>query len=75
MAFIKETLTDTKSNLNFIGKPSELFQIKTELRLGNGLTPLLYFWGFGKRNAGMMKSMIFCLGVKQQTETRKTWES
>lgn len=42
LALIRETLTDTKSKVKFMGELSEPFQIKTGVRQGDGLSPLLF---------------------------------
>lgn len=42
LAIIKETLTDTKSKVKFMGHISEPFEIKTGVRQGDGLSPLLF---------------------------------
>ena len=42
LALIKETLTNTKSKVKFMGEPSEPFEIKTGVRQGDGLSPLLF---------------------------------
>lgn len=42
LALIKETLTNTKSKVKFMGELSEPFEIKTGVRQGDGLSPLLF---------------------------------
>ena len=42
LALIRETLTDTKSKVKFMGEISQPFQIKTGVRQGDGLSPLLF---------------------------------
>lgn len=42
LAIIKETLTNTKSKVKFMGEVSEPFEIKTGVRQGDGLSPLLF---------------------------------
>lgn len=39
---IEQTLTDTKSKVKFMGEISESFDIKTGVRQGDGLSPLLF---------------------------------
>jgi len=41
-AIIKSTLTNTKSKVKFMGEISEPFEIKTGVRQGDGLSPLLF---------------------------------
>ena len=41
LALMKETLTNTKSKVKFMGELSEPFEIKTGVRQGDGLSPLL----------------------------------
>ena len=42
LSLIKETLTNTKSKVKFMGEISEPFEIKTGVRQGDGLSPLLF---------------------------------
>jgi len=41
-SLIKQTLTDTTSQVKFMGEKSEKFQITTGVRQGDGLSPLLF---------------------------------
>lgn len=41
-ALIKQTLTDTKAKIKFMGEISEPFEVKTGVRQGDGLSPLLF---------------------------------
>ena len=42
LALIKATLTETKSKVKFLGCLSDSFQVKTGVRQGDGLSPMLF---------------------------------
>ena len=42
LALIRQTLTDTKAKIKFMGDISESFEVKTGVRQGDGLSPLLF---------------------------------